>query len=330
MGAMDSGVRQQVIRLIAMGGTIAFDSTANGAVPRLDGSDLSAWVDADDVSIEPVDVAQISSIGLRDEHLLRLAGTVTDAIRDGCAGVLITHGTDTLEETAYFLALTCPRGYLSIVLTAAMRHNGMPGPDGPANLRAALATVTDRAVPDAGPVVVMADEIHAARFVTKSHGTRLAAFASPLCGPIGQVVEDRATIWFAPRYTDYVGHPEGTTLPRIELLKMVIGITPQSFRAIVDTAPDGLVIEGFGGGHLPPDLLDVLDRAVAEGIPTVIASRCGDGPTLGSTYAVPGAEIDLRARGAIMAGSLSGVKARLRLAVALATDTPPAAAFPTS
>jgi len=98
----------------------------------------------------------------------------------------------------------------------------------------------------------------------------------------------------------------------------------------VDTAPDGLVIEGFGGGHLPPDLLDVLDRAVAKGIPTVIASRCGDGPTLGSTYAVPGAEIDLRARGAIMAGSLSGVKARLRLAVALATDTPPAAAFPTS
>ena len=174
----------------------------------------------------------------------------------------------------------------------------------------------------------MADEIHAARFVTKTHGTRLAAFASPLSGPIGQILEGRATIWFAPRYTDYIGRPAGTTLPRIELVKTVIGMAPRSLEAIVETMPDGLVFEGFGGGHIPPDLLDVLDEATGRGIPTVIASRCGDGPTLQSTYAVPGAEIDLQARGAIMAGSLSAVKARLRLAVALATNTPLSVAFP--
>ena len=325
---MSRDVRRQVVRLVAMGGTIAFDSTANGAAPRLDGNDLSTWLPVDGMSVEPVDVAQISSIGLRDEHLLALAETVAGAALDGCAGVIITHGTDTLEETAYFLALTQPRGQLPIVLTAAMRHNGMPGPDGPANLRAALITVAHPEVADAGPVVVMSDEIHAARFVTKTHATRLAAFASPLNGPIGQILEGRATIWFAPRYADYIGRPAGTSLPRIELMKMVIGITPGSLQAIVNTGPDGLVLEGFGGGHVPPDLLGVLDEAIGRGIPTVIASRCGDGPTLQSTYAVSGAEIDLQARGAIMAGSLSAVKARLRLAVALATDTPLSVAFP--
>ena len=113
-----------------MGGTIAFDSTANGAAPRLDGKDLSGWLPVDGMSVEPLNIAQISSIGLRDEHLLALAETVAEAARDGCAGVIITHGTDTLEETAYFLALTHPRGELPIVLTAAMRHNGMPGPTG--------------------------------------------------------------------------------------------------------------------------------------------------------------------------------------------------------
>ncbi len=159
---------------------------------------------------------------------------MAEAARDGCAGVIITHGTDTLEETAYFLALTHPRGELPIVLTAAMRHNGMPGPDGPANLRAALIAVANPDLANAGPVVAMADEIHAARFVTKTHGTRLAAFASPLSGPIGQILEERATIWFAPCYTDYIGRPTGTTLPRIELMKMVIGVTPDSLRAIVE------------------------------------------------------------------------------------------------
>ena len=325
---MTREVRRQVVRLVAMGGTIAFDSTANGAGPRLDGKDLSAWLPVDGMSVEPVDVAQISSIGLRDEHLLALAETVAGAALDGCAGVIITHGTDTLEETAYFLALTHPRGQLPIVLTAAMRHNGMPGPDGPANLRAALITVANPEAADAGPVVVMADEIHAARFVTKTHGTRLAAFASPLSGPIGQILEERAIIWFAPRYADYIGRPAGTTLPRIELVKMVIGMAPDSLQAIIETMPDGLVFEGFGGGHVPPALLGILDEAIQRGIPTVIASRCGDGPTLQSTYAVPGAEIDLQARGAIMAGSLSAVKARLRLAVALATNTPLSVAFP--
>src|SRR5262249_44907318 len=159
-------------------------------------------------------------------------------------------------------------------------------------------TATAPSTASAGPVVVMADEIHAARFVAKVHGTRLAAFASPLTGPIGQVLEDEATIWFEPRYTDYLGSPAGGSLPRVELLTMTLGIAPAGMRAVLDTRPDGLVLEGFGGGHVAPDLLPLVEEAVARGIPTVVASRCVDGQTLNSTYAVPGAEIDLRRRGA--------------------------------
>jgi len=215
-----------------------------------------------------------------------------------------------------------------IVLTGAMRHNGSPSPDGPANLRAALAAATTPGMAQAGPVVVMHDEIHAARFVTKVHATRLAAFGSPLAGPIGHVVEGRATLWFAPRYTDYIGVVPGPNLPRVDLITMAVGVAPMALRAIVQTAPDGIVIEGFGGGHVAPQVLDVIDDLIAQGIPTVIASRCGDGPTLRDTYAVPGTEIDLQRRGALMAGAISPLKARLRLAVGLANGIPPHDIFP--
>lgn len=327
---MASSTRNRVVRLIAMGGTIAFEATHGGAIPRLYGSDLANWLDSSQITVEPVDVAHMSSIGLTDKHLLQLSQLVRDAQTDGCAGVVITHGTDTLEETAYFLALTCPRKDLAIILTAAMRPNGMAGTDGPTNLRAALGTATSTGAADAGPLVVINDEIHTARFVTKSHATRVSAFSSPLSGPIGQVVEHRPTIWFTPRYTDYLGTPTNAHLPRVDIVKMAIGVDPTHLRAVIDTQPDGLVIEGLGGGHVPPTLLDSIDTAVQQDIPVVIASRCGDGPSLQATYAVPGTEIDLQQRGALMAGSLSAVKVRLRLAVALALGCPLPTAFPTT
>jgi L-asparaginase len=324
---MASQVKHRSVRLIAMGGTIAFDSGSDGAVPTLDGHGLGSWLGSDGVAVHVDDLAQISSIGLQDGHLLELAARVRAVQQEASGGVVVTHGTDTLEETAYFLALTCPRGATPIVLTGAMRHNGLPGHDGPANLRAAVIAAATPALGALGPVVVMADEIHAARFVAKTHGTRVAAFASPLAGPIGNVVEDRAEVWFDPAYEDYIGEPTGE-LPRVELIKMVIGIDDLGLRSIMDSSPAGVVIEGFGGGHVAPALLRLIDDAADRGIPVIVASRSGDGPTLQATYAVPGTEIDLQQRGALMAGALSGLKARLRLAVATACGLPAADVFP--
>jgi L-asparaginase len=322
-----AGVRHAPVRLIAMGGTIAFDSGPHGAVPALDGEGLLGHLGIGAIDVQPIDLANISSIGLRDHHLISLARAVEGCAGDGYGAVVITHGTDTLEETAYFLALTVPRGRLPIILTGAMRHNGLGGADGPTNLRTALLATQTDGLADAGPVVIIGDEIHTARFVTKSHATRVAAFSST-GGPIGQVVEDEATLWYQPRYRDHVAAPKFDHLPRVPLLAMTVGAEPDIFNAMLDTHPDGVVIEGFGAGHVAPQLLESVDRATAHGVPVVIASRSGDGPTLSRTYAVPGTEIDLQQRGAIMAGALSAPKVRLRLAVALAAGISPGAAFP--
>jgi L-asparaginase len=315
------------VRLIGMGGTIAFGSAAGGAVPRLDVADLAAGLGTLADGIDPFELTNVSSIALRDQQLIALAGSVDESVDSGYDGVVITHGTDTMEETAYFLALTIQRSRSAIVLTGAMRHHDLDGYDGLANLRAALITARTPGMADVGPVVVMSDEIHSARFVTKSHATSPGAFTSST-GPIGEVVESEATLWLKPLYTDFVGRVSASQLPRVELLTMVVGINPAALQAVIATQPDGLVIEGFGGGHVPPALLSSVDQAIALGIPTVVASRCGDGPTLHQTYAVPGTEIDLQARGAIMAGKISAMKARLRLAVAIATGQPLKTAFP--
>ena len=320
-------VKVDRIRLIGMGGTIAFGSVPEGAVPQLDAADLIAELGSVAAGIEPLDLTNVSSIALGDQHLLALARAVDESIDRGFGAIVITHGTDTMEETAYFLALTINPGRAAIVLTGAMRHHDLDGYDGLANLRAALIASRAAGIADVGPVVVMSDEIHAARFVTKSHATRPGAFTSR-AGPLGQVVESEAALWFRPLYADYLGPVNVPSLPRVELVSMVVGVNPPILRAVIASQPDGLVVEGFGGGHIPPALLDCVDQAIAQGIPTVVASRSGDGPTLRQTYAVPGCEIDLQARGAVMAGTISAMKARLRLAVAIAIGHPLEAAFP--
>ncbi len=308
-----------------MGGTISFSDGPEGAIPDSDGSDLLAAISND--SVDSLDLFKISSIGLESRHLLALVGAIEQGISDGYQGIVITHGTDTIEETAYFLALTLDRGRVPLVLTGAMRHNGAMGSDGSANLRAALRVARDARIRDAGPVVVLADEIHSARFVTKAHGTGLNAFRSS-SGPLGEIVEGRVFVHSRPSYDDYLGPVKVSALPRVELATMAIGVDQRTLRALLSVEPSGLVIEGFGAGHVPPAVVESIGEAVEAGIAVVIASRCGDGPTAQDTYGVPGAEIDLQSHGAVMAGALSAPKARMRLAVALANEIPAPAAFP--
>ncbi|MEZ5102116.1 MAG: asparaginase [Thermoleophilia bacterium] len=316
------------IRLLATGGTIAFRTDEGGATPQAAGAELLGTTGVTGLAVDVVDVASVSSIALRDQDLVALAAEVRASAGLGYDGVVVAHGTDTLEETAYFLALTCPSPGVPVVLTGAMRHDGSPGADGPANLRDALLAAAEPVLAAVGPVVVWDGEIHAARFVAKTHGTRAAAFASLLAGPVGCVVEQAVELWLAPTYRDALGALESAPLPRVELLPMTIGTGPEHGRAVLRTSPAGVVIDGFGAGHVAPAALDVVDAAVDAGVPVVVASRCGAGPTLAETYGVPGTEIDLRRRGALMAGALAARKARLRLAVALALGLRPEEAFP--
>ncbi len=311
-----------------MGGTIAVKASDDGALHALAAEDLAALAPGSAVELETVDFAIGSSIALTGNQLLRLAQEVIESIERGAEGVVITHGTDTLEETLYFLALTVPRGDASVVVTGAMRPADAPGADGPANLAAALAVAAHRPATALGPVLVLDGLIHTARFAAKVNALSVGGFGSPAAGSVGRVVEGRASVWLTPAYDDYLGLPDAADLPRVELVRMVLGAEPSALAATLATQPAGLVIDGFGGGHVPPALLGVIDEAIASRVPVVLSSRVGDGPTNRSTYGAPGCELDLQERGALMAGAISGMKARLRLAVALGCGLDVAEVFP--
>jgi L-asparaginase len=323
-------MRRPRLRLLAVGGTISCvpREGAEGVDTELSAADIVSSVPglSDLADVDVADVATIASpsITLRDMH--ELASAIERASDDGCDGVVVTHGTDTIEETAYALALMLPRTR-PVVLTGAMRNPSLPGTDGPANLLAAflVASRSDLAL---GPVIVMNDEIHTARFAAKVHTTLLSAIGSPGAGPVGEIVERHAHVWYRPAYDDYLGLPSSVDGVPVELVRIAVDPDPGLLHDAIARRPAGIVLEGTGGGHVPPPLLPSVDAAIGAGIPVVIATRCSGGRTLERTYGFPGGEVDLRRRGAIQAGLLSGHKARLRLIVGHALGLPAASLFP--
>jgi L-asparaginase len=320
-----------VIRYLAFGGTIA-SARRPGAVevtPMLTGAEVLESVPelAAVAEIEVVDFPPIASFAVTPRDMVGLARSVSDALDAGCDGVVISHGTDTIEETAYALALMLPRGR-PVVLTGAMRNPTLPGTDGPANLISAFLVAGSPLAAGLGPLVVFNDELHAARFVTKSHTSRVSTMASPGAGPLGDVVERRVDVWWRPAWEDYLGEPDSFDGVEVELVRVAAGVSDGLLRAAAAGKPAGIVIEGTGGGHLPPPLLPALDEALAAGIAVVLASRTAAGPNLESTYRMAGGETDLIERGVIPAGALTGHKARLRLLVGLALGRDPRTLFP--
>ena len=316
------------IRLIALGGTIASTPDASGKDnrPRFGAADLVAGIPQIEeiADVHPSDTAKMGGFALGAADVVALAAEVRASIASGDDGVVVTHGTDTIEETAYALALMVPRG-TPIALTGAMRSATDPGADGPANLIAAIRVAATPAVAALGPVVVIQDEIHLARWATKAHTARIAALCSPGFGPIGAIHEGRVHLWGRPAAEDFVGRPPALDR-RVELIWAALGSDGLLVAAAAREA-DGLVIAGMGGGHVGPQVADALGRAAAAGLPVVLASRTGAGPVLEDTYSGIGSERHLLSLGLVPAGTLSPLKARLRLMVALAAGVGPRAAF---
>lgn len=313
--------------VLAAGGTIATVRDEEGkALPALGAGDLVRAVPgASEVAeLEMEDVFRRSSRAVTPNDMCRLARRIVQAA-GSVDGVIVTHGTDTLEETAYALALQLPRT-IPVVLTGAMRLSGEPGSDGPANLLAALRVAAAPGTAELGPVVVMGDEIHLARFVAKVHTGQVNAFASPGFGPIGQVIEGRVHLHARPRWDDHLGLPERIT-GRVEIVWAVSGADGLLVDAAA-AASQGLVVAGTGGGHLPPEMAKSVEAAVRNGLPVVLASRTGAGPVLRRTYSGPGSETHLLSLGVHPAGMLSPLKARLRLLVALALGRSIGKVFP--
>jgi L-asparaginase len=226
---------------------------------------------------------------------------------------VVTQGTDSIEESAYAIDLV-HRGPQPIVVTGAMRNPTLAGPDGPANLLGAVTVAASGSFVDAGCVVVFADEIHPASRVRKTHSTSTGTFVSVDGGPLGYLVEG-SPVLVNPRGRRHT-LPRPSSVPRVGVYTATLGDDGSALSAMAGVC-DGLVIAGFGVGHVPQDWVPVID-VLCSRMPVVLATRTGSGSVLRQTYGYPGSESDLRRRGAIPAGFLHPYKARLLLQFALA------------
>jgi L-asparaginase len=306
------------VMLVTTGGTIAMTDDGSGTVkPSLTAKSLVDSVPglAEAAEISVLDFSQKPGASLTLTDLLELARLLKHGV-ESAAGVVITQGTDTIEETSYLLDLWYS-GTRPVVVTGAMRNPAQAGHDGPANLMAAVATAASETARDRGVLVVMADEVHDPQRVAKTHSTSVAAFTSPTGGPVGYVAEGRVNFYQLPKPRLAVPLPQKDVFPHVGLAAVTIGDTGELLEAAERL--DGLVIAAMGVGHVPADLVPKL-QGLAARIPVVLTSRTGSGPSLTGTYGFPGSESDLIARGLISGGILAPLKARLLLTAALAAD----------
>lgn len=307
------------VALLSLGGTIATPVDGSAGL----GADAQASVPGlDDVAtVLPRTVTTAMSAGLRFETLRRLAEEI-EALTD-VDGVVVTQGTDTLEETAYLLDLLLA-GPRPVVVTGAMRNPGRPGADGPANLVAAVRVAASPDARDLGVLVVLDDVVHLARSVRKAHTSATGAFRSAPVGPVGYVVEDRVRLPLLPRHrSPHLPLPGDAPIARVALLTSVLDHDAGLLTAVADQGYDGLVVAAFGAGHVDESLVPAL-ADVARRIPVVLASRTGAGELYQHTGAYPGSERDLLARGLIPAVALDAVKARILLTLLLTRGATPA------
>ncbi len=308
------------LALLATGGTIACTLDAHGrAVKTQRAADLVAAAGARDVTA--VDHGLMSSWDLTPPAMLDIARRVEELLEDH-DGVVVTHGTDTLEETAAFLSFAVRRPG-TVVITGAMRAADEPGSDGAANLRAALAVAGAPAARGRGALVVFTDEIHLATRVTKQHSAGLHAFGSPGTGPVGFLHGGRVTLVAPPQPP--TTYPVARADADVPLLVATAGAPARLVTAALDGA-DGLVVAGVGLGHLPSSWMEPLGDAVARGLPVVRAVRPAAGP-VGGRYAGPGGDVDAEERGLLSAGWRTPWAARIELICALGAGADPAEVF---
>jgi L-asparaginase len=305
--------------LISTGGTIAsrYDEKLGRTVASARGEDLLAQIPqlADVARLEIDDFATISSFNMSVEEAHRLAVRVNEQLaRDEVAGVVVTHGTDTMEESCWLADLLLASDKPA-VFTGAQRAHDDPLPDGPRNLLSSVRTAAAPAARGLGAVICFADQIHAARDVTKLSASALAAFGSYDKGALGEVDGERVIVHRRPtlRRSFRVERLE----TRVPLIRLFLGFDVGLVDAALEWGARGLVVEAFGRGNGPAALVPVVGCAVGSGIPVVVTSRCPTGrvePIYGN-----GGGKDLLDAGAIFAGDLKGPKARLLLMVLLSS-----------
>ena len=306
------------IVILTTGGTIAMkpDPATGGLVPAVSGDDLIAAVPAlkTIAKITVMEYSNVPSGHITPRMMFNIAQTC-NMLGQCCDvdGIVVTHGTDTMEETAYMLSMAVNHDK-PVCITGAMRGASDMGYDGPANILAAVKTAACDAAAGRGTLLVFNDEIHAAAEVTKSHTVSCSTFASPGWGPVGHVYEDGVVFRRRSERTDRL--PCRRLQDDVPLLKVYAGMSDFLFKALADKPVSGLVVEAVGCGNVPPTVKDGIAYVRAKNIPVVLASRTAAGRVV-PVYSYPGGAGDMLDLALIHSGELSGVKARLRLMLAL-------------
>jgi L-asparaginase len=301
------------VTVLAAGGTIAM-AGEGAAMPRLDAAALVAAVPA----LAAVAGLQARTLGswpgvqVSADDALEIARAAAAAAAAG-RGVVVTHGTDTLEETAVLCDLLHGAD-APVVLTGAIRPASAAGADGPANLLDAVRAAGDRSTAGLGALVAFAGELHAARSVRKSDSVSPRAFSSPRGGPIGRVAEERVEVWSAPSRRPPL--PVAQLDARVDVIAAGLGDDGALVQAASAAGADGIVAVLLGAGHAPPAFLAAC-RAAAAQIPVVACVRPECGRILRATYGFAGAEGDVRRAGMILAPALSPAAARITLMACL-------------
>lgn len=306
------------VAVIFTGGTISMkvDPRLNAAIPALSSEEIMAMVTNIEkfTDIETINYGEYPGPHITPKMMLELSKLVKQTVaRDDITGVVVTHGTDTLEETAYLLDLTI-KSEKPIVVVGAMRNSSELGYDGPSNLSAAICTAISKEAKNKGVLVVMNNEVNAASHVTKTNTLSLDTFKSPEFGPLGIVDNDKVIF-----YRDIVNHQHIETdsiETKVALIKCAAGMDSDLINYCIDSGYKGIVIEAMGRGNVPPEMLSGIKRSLSKNIPVVIVSRCPTGRVL-DTYGYNGGGKYLRDAGAIFGDNLPGQKARIKLMLIL-------------
>lgn len=314
---MDNMKKKRIL-IISTGGTIAMkDEGAKGAVPALTGSDLIKLVPGLEklADLEVLEFCNLPSPSIDPQKMFELSKLVSKEIENH-SGIVITHGTDVIEETSYLLFLTLSTKK-PVIFTAAMRSNEELGLDGPRNLLNAVRVAADEASYDRGVMLAVNDEIFSVRDVYKSSTHLTNAFEAPNYGMLGMIDHDRVVYFRKPEIREKYFVQKIETA--VDFITLCAGMDARYIECSIATRAKGIVIAAFGRGNVTPAVQAGIKKALDNGIIVVISSRVPNGRVLG-VYGYEGGGKQLADLGCILANDLSAVKARLKLMVLLGAD----------
>ena len=301
------------ILVLHTGGTISMQADDSGAVVTSQDNPMNHVSNPlEGVEVHALDFFNLPSPHIKPKHMLALYQKIKEE-SEHYDGFVITHGTDTLEETAYFLD-TMEVPHKPIVLTGAMRSSNELGSDGVYNYLSALRVASDDKAADKGVLVVMNDEIHAAKYVTKTHTTNVSTFQTPTHGPLGLIMKHEILYFKTaePRVRFDLDKIQGL----VPIIPVYAGMTEELLDLLPVDQLDGLIIQAFGAGNVPKETAQKLNALIQEGLPIALVSRCFNG-IAEPVYAYEGGGVCLQNAGVFFVKELNAQKARLKLLIAI-------------